>query len=173
MRPLASQYLRFGGLAIGLALTAVFTLVAAGAAQAQSLQAERQAVIQQILTDSSGDAAAVKAGLTHIFGDLQGDEAVARAQQILDALPSGISDSDWAAVKEALSEKAGALASAASSAAIGAKLAAKESELGKTQLQAAVITDDPTDEAESSSKPYSPMNAPPQEEVICTSQSCD
>lgn len=172
MRSLMPVHGRLGVRLAALALSAMLTLLAAGTAQAQSPQAEqRAAAIQQILTDNAGDTVGIKAEIKNIFGSVQGDQAVARAQQILDALPSEISDAEWAAVKDALSEKAAALASADASAAIGANLAAKESALGKTQMLAAVITDQP-DEVERRSKRYVPMDPPPQEEVVCASQNC-
>jgi len=172
MRSLVPVRVRLGVCFAALALSAMLTLLAAGTAQAQSPRAERQAAaIQQILSDNAGNAEGIKAEIKKIMGIVQGDRAVDRAQQILDALPSEISDAEWAAVKEALSERAAVLDSANASAAIGAKLAAKEIALGKTQMHAALITDQP-DEDESRSKPKVQMDPPPQEEVVCASQNC-
>ena len=163
---------------LGLLLTLTLTLTWAGSAVAQqSVEAQRQAVIQGILADNADDPAALQAAIENIFGNVQGDEAVARAQQILSALPSELSDAQWAAVKAAIGAKAGALISAGASQAINSELAAKESALGKTQLQASVVAEEGGDAGEggdtgeSSSAPGAP-SAPPQNEVVCTSASC-
>jgi hypothetical protein len=163
---------------LGLLLTLTLTLTWAGSAVAQqSVDAQRQAVIQGILADNADDPAALQAAIENIFGNVQGDEAVARAQQILSALPSELSDAQWAAVKAAIGAKAGTLISAGASQAINSELAAKESALGKTQLQASVVAEEGGDAGEggdtgeSSSAPGAP-SAPPQNEVVCTSASC-
>ncbi len=213
----------------------LLTLSWAGSAFAeQSVEAQRQAVIQGILDDNAGDPAGLVDAIKNIFGDLQGDEAVARAKQILDALPSELSDAQWASIKTAIGDKASDLVSSSASQSIMSQLAAKESALGKTQkagdsvsssvsqstmsqlaakesalgktqkagdsvsssvsqstmsqlaakesalgktlLQAKVITDegDPADggDARESSRASSAPMAPPQDQVDCTSASC-
>ncbi len=184
----------------------LLTLSWAGSAFAeQSVEAQRQAVIQGILDDNAGDPAGLVDAIKNIFGDHQGDEAVARAKQILDALPSELSDAQWASIKTAIGDKASDLVSSSASQSIMSQLAAKESALGKTQkagdsvsssvsqstmsqlaakesalgktlLQAKVITDegDPADggDARESSRASSAPMAPPQDQVDCTSASC-
>jgi hypothetical protein len=155
----------------------LLTLSWAGSATAQqSVEAQRQAVIQGILDDNAGDPAGLVDAIKNIFGNLQGAEAVARAQQLLAALPSELSDSQWASIKTAIGDKAGDLVSSSASQAIMSQLAAKESALGKTQLQASVVTDaddsaDSGDAGESSRASSAPM-APPQDQVDCASASC-
>jgi hypothetical protein len=163
-------------LALLLALT--LTLIWAGSAVAQqSVVAQRQAVIEGILAENADDPAALQSAIENIFGNVQGDEAVARAQQILSALPSELTDAQWAAVKAAIGAKAGTLISAVATQAINSELAAKESALGKTQLQASVVaedggvTEDGGDTGESSSAPGAPL-APPLDQVVCVSASC-
>ena len=165
--------LRSNGRATAAVLALLLTLTWAGSAVAQqSVDAQRQAVVQGILADNADNPAALQAAIENIFGNVQGDEAVARAQQILDALPSELSDAQWGAIKAALGAKAGALISAGASLAINTQLAAKESALGKTQLQASVVAEDDGDSGDNSSAGGAP-NAPPQDQVNCTSASCE
>jgi thioredoxin-like negative regulator of GroEL len=170
MRKLGN-FLRFG---LGVSLAALIMLcLAAGSVSAQeSLEDQRKAVIQQILDTSAGDADAVKSSIANLFGDLEGDEAVTRAGQLLDAVPSDISDSDWAAVKAALTAKAGQLSSSSASQAILAKIADTEVALQKTVLQAKVVTDESEEASERADKASSPMAPPPQEQVVCVSEPC-
>ena len=152
---------------------------ATGAFAQQSLEAQRRAVIEGILAETAGDPTALQAAIENIFGSLQGDEAVARAGQIIDALPSELSDAQWSAFKAAISAKAGALVSAGATQSIMAKLAAKESALGKTQLHASVVAEEAEDEesseaadgGESGARP-STLMSPPQEQQDCPSSSC-
>ena len=152
---------------------------ATGAFAQQSLEAQRRAVIEGILAETAGDPAALQTAIENIFGSLQGDEAVARAGQIIDALPSELSDAQWSAFKAAISAKAGALVSGAATQSIMAKLAAKESALGKTQLHASVVAEEAEDEesseaaegGESGARP-STLMSPPQEQENCASASC-
>ena len=158
---------------LALLFTLFFTLSWVGSAFAQdSIEAQRQAVVQGIIADNAGDPAALQDAIENIFGNVQGDEAVARAQQILDALPSELSDAQWGAIKAAIGAKAGALISAGASQAINTQLAAKESALGKTQLQASVVAEDGGESGENSSAAGAP-SAPPQDQVNCTSASCE
>ena len=167
---------------LALLFTLFFTLSWVGSASAQdSIEAQRQAVVQGIIADNAGDPAALQDAIENIFGNVQGDEAVARAQQILDALPSELSDAQWGAIKAALGAKAGALISAGASQAINTQLAAKESALGKTQLQASVVTDDGGDDSDAgddgdsgdNSSAGGAPNAPPQDQVTCASSTCE
>ena len=160
------------GLGAFLATLMTFALVVSGASAQQSVEDQRKAVIQKILADGTGDAEKVKSGISNIFGDLQGDDAVKRAGQILDSLPSDISDKDWAAVKAALSAKATQLSSSSASQAILARIAATETALGKTVLQAQAVTDESEEASERSGKTAPGMTPPPQEEVVCTSEPC-
>ena len=160
-------YSRFSALA--MAVLMVLALGASGAYAADSLQAERQKVIQQILDTNKNDPAALEASIKNIFGDLQGDEAVARAQQILDALPSEMSDAQWGAVKAAITAKSSRLVSPAASTAIDEKLAAKESALGKAVQQAKADSGDSAPAA----KRQAPTPPPPQDEVVCVSAACN
>jgi hypothetical protein len=165
--------LRSNGRATAALLALLLTLTWAGSAVAQqSVDAQRQAVVQGILADNADNPAALQAAIENIFGNVQGDEAVARAQQILDALPSELSDAQWGAIKAALGAKAGALISAGASQAINTQLAAKESALGKTQLQASVVAEDDGDSGENSSAAGAP-SAPPQDQVNCASGPCE
>ena len=163
--------LRFG-LGVSLAALITLALVASGASAQQSVEDQRKDVIQQILADGAGDAGRIKSGISNVFGDLQGDDAVKRAGQILDSLPSDISDNDWAAVKAALSAKAAQLSSSSASQAILAKIASTETALGKTVLQAKAVTDESEEASERADKASSPMAPPPQEEVVCISEPC-
>lgn len=166
-------YTQLCGLAVPLLLTLGLTLAAAGSAYGEeSVQVRRQAAIQKILDDNAGDPDGMKNSIQKIFGDVQGDDAVVRTRQILDALPPDISDEDWEAIKAALSEKAGQLVSPAASQMIVEKLAAKESELGKTHLLAIADTDESGDEVETARKSSSPLAPPPQTEVVCVSENC-
>ena len=175
-----------GGRAMAALLALLFTLFCtlswAGSAFAQdSIEAQRQAVVQGIIADNADDPAALQDAIENIFGNVQGDEAVARAQQILDALPSELSDAQWGAIKAGIGAKAGALISAGASQSINAQLAAKESALGKAQLQASVVTDDAGDDSDAgddgdsgdNSSAGGAPNAPPQDQVNCVSASCE
>ena len=154
-------------------LALLLTLTWAGSAVAQqSVDAQRQAVVEGIIADNAGNPAALQSAIENIFGNVQGDEAVARAQQILSALPSELSDAQWAAIKAAIGAKAGALISAGATQAINTELAAKESALGKTQLQASVVAEEGGDSGETSSARGAP-SAPPQDSVFCASGTCD
>ena len=160
------------GRAVAAVLGLLLMVTWAGSAVAQqSVDAQRQAVIQGILADNADNPAALQSAIENIFGNVQGDEAVARAQQILSALPSELSDAQWAAVKAAIGAKAGALISADASQAINTELAAKESALGKSQLQASVVAEEGGDAGESSSA-RGASSALPQTEVDCVSASC-
>ena len=164
-------FLRAGlGMALLVALVTVFTLAAGSASAADPLAAERQKVIQNILDTTKGDSAALEAQIKNIFGDLQGDDAVARAQQILDALPSDISDGQWAAIEKAIGEKASALSSEAAAATIGAQLTAKQSALGKGVQTAKAETGQ---DAAATPKRQAPTPPPPQDEVTCASATCN
>ena len=157
------------GTAFAVALVMILAVAAGGAVAADSLAAERQKVIQNILDSTKGDPAALEAQISNIFGDLQGDDAVARAQQILDALPADISEAQWAAVDKAIGEKASGLTSQAAAAAIGAQLAAKQSALGKGVQTAKAETGQ---DAAATPKRQAPTPTPPQDEVVCASESC-
>ena len=160
-----------GRLMAGL-LALLFTLSWVGGAIAQeSRGAQRQAVVQGIIADNADDPAALQDAIENIFGNVQGEDAVARAQQILDALPSQLTDAQWGAIKAAIGAKAGALISAGASQAINTQLADKESALGKAQLQASVVTEGDGDSGKSSSAGGAP-SAPPQQQVVCASASC-
>jgi hypothetical protein len=153
-------------------LALLFTLSWVGGAFAEeSRGSQRQAVVQGIIADNADDPAALQDAIENIFGNVQGEDAVARAQQILDALPSQLTDAQWGAIKAALGAKAGALISTGATQAINTQLAAKESALGKAQLQASVVTQDNGDSGKSSSTGGAP-SAPPQQQVICASASC-
>jgi hypothetical protein len=153
-------------------LALLFTLSWVGGAFAEeSRGSQRQAVVQGIIADNADDPAALQDAIENIFGNVQGEDAVARAQQILDALPSELTDAQWGAIKAALGAKAGALISTGATQAINTQLAAKESALGKAQLQASVVTQDNGDSGKSSSTGGAP-SAPPQQQVICASASC-
>ena len=153
-------------------LALLFTLSWVGGAFAEeSRGSQRQAVVQGIIADNADDPAALQDAIENIFGNVQGEDAVARAQQILDALPSELTDAQWGAIKAALGAKAGALNSLGASQAINTQLAAKESALGKAQLQASVVTQDNGDSGKGSSTGGAP-SAPPQQQVICASASC-
>ena len=153
-------------------LALLFTLSWVGGAFAEeSRGSQRQAVVQGIIADNADDPAALQDAIENIFGNVQGEDAVARAQQILDALPSQLTDAQWGAIKAALGAKAGALISTGAIQAINTQLAAKESALGKAQLQASVVTQDNGDSGKSSSTGGAP-SAPPQQQVICASASC-
>lgn len=161
------------GRATAALLALLLTLTWAGSAVAeQTPDAQRQAVIEGILADNADNPAALQDAIANIFGDVQGDQAIARAQQILSALPSELSDAQWAAIKAAIGEKASALISAGASQAINTELAAKESALRKSQLQASVVTDDDSNAGRKSSASGAP-SAPPQDQVICASASCE
>ena len=155
--------------ALVMALVLPLAFAAGSASAADALVAERQKVIENILETTKGDPAALEAQIGNIFGDLQGDDAVARAQQILDALPADISDAQWAAVNKAIGEKASALSSQAAATAIGAQLAAKQIALGKGVQTAKAETS----EKAAAPKRQAPTPAPPQDEVICASATCD
>jgi hypothetical protein len=153
-------------------LALLFTLSWVGGAFAEeSRGSQRQAVVQGIIADNADDPAALQDAIENIFGNVEGEEAVARAQQILDALPSQLTDAQWGAIKAALGAKAGALISTGAIQAINTQLAAKESALGKAQLQASVVTQDNGDSGKGSSTGGAP-SAPPQQQVICASASC-
>lgn len=153
-------------------LALLFTLSWVGGAFAEeSRGSQRQAVVQGIIADNADDPAALQDAIENIFGNVQGEDAVARAQQILDALPSQLTDAQWGAIKAALGAKAGALISTGAIQAINTQLAAKESALGKAQLQASVVTQDNGDSGKGSSAGGAP-SAPPQQQVICASASC-
>jgi hypothetical protein len=153
-------------------LALLFTLSWVGGAFAEeSRGSQRQAVVQGIIADNADDPAALQDAIENIFGNVQGEDAVARAQQILDALPSELTDAQWGAIKAALGAKAGALISTGAIQAINTQLAAKESALGKAQLQASVVTQDNGDSGKGSSAGGAP-SAPPQQQVICASASC-
>jgi hypothetical protein len=153
-------------------LALLFTLSWVGGAFAEeSRGSQRQAVVQGIIADNADDPAALQDAIENIFGNVEGEEAVARAQQILDALPSQLTDAQWGAIKAALGAKAGALISTGATQAINTQLAAKESALGKAQLQASVVTQDNGDSGKGSSAGGAP-SAPPQQQVICASASC-
>ena len=153
-------------------LALLFTLSWVGGAFAEeSRGSQRQAVVQGIIADNADDPAALQDAIENIFGNVEGEEAVARAQQILDALPSELTDAQWGAIKAALGAKAGALISTGAIQAINTQLAAKESALGKAQLQASVVTQDNGDSGKGSSTGGAP-SAPPQQQVICASASC-
>jgi hypothetical protein len=153
-------------------LALLFTLSWVGGAFAEeSRGSQRQAVVQGIIADNADDPAALQDAIENIFGNVQGEDAVARAQQILDALPSQLTDAQWGAIKAALGAKAGALISTGAIQAINTQLAAKESALGKAQLQASVVTQDNGDSGKGSSTGGAP-SAPPQQQVICASASC-
>jgi hypothetical protein len=153
-------------------LALLFTLSWVGGAFAEeSRGSQRQAVVQGIIADNADDPAALQDAIENIFGNVQGEDAVARAQQILDALPSQLTDAQWGAIKAALGAKAGALISTGATQAINTQLAAKESALGKAQLQASVVTQDNGDSGKGSSTGGAP-SAPPQQQVICASASC-
>jgi hypothetical protein len=153
-------------------LALLFTLSWVGGAFAEeSRGSQRQAVVQGIIADNADDPAALQDAIENIFGNVQGEDAVARAQQILDALPSELTDAQWGAIKAALGAKAGALISTGAIQAINTQLAAKESALGKAQLQASVVTQDNGDSGKGSSTGGAP-SAPPQQQVICASASC-
>ncbi len=161
-----------GGRVVAGLLALLLTLSWVGGAFAQEGRgAQRQAVVQGIIADNADDMAALQDAIENIFGNVQGEAAVARAQQILDALPSQLTDAQWGAIKAALGAKAGALMSAGASQAIITQLAAKESALGKAQLQASVVTEDGGDSGKSSSAGGAP-SAPPQQQVDCISASC-
>jgi hypothetical protein len=161
------------GRATAALLALLFTLTWAGSAVAeQTPDAQRQAVIEGILADNADNPAALQDAIANIFGDVQGDQAIARAQQILSALPSELSDAQWAAIKAAIGAKASALISAGASQAINTELAAKESALRKSQLQASVVTEEDGNAERKSSARGAP-SAPPQDQVICASASCE
>lgn len=151
-----------GGLATAFLIALVVS--ASGAYAADSSQAERQKMIQSILEKNKGDAAGLEASIQKVFGQVQGSEAVARAQQILDALPSEISDADWQAIKAALEAKASGLALPAASASIARKIAAKEAALSKTRQLARAAEDDSVPAAKRAAP-----SPPPQQEVDCSS----
>ena len=161
------------GRATAALLALLFTLTWAGSAVAeQTPDAQRQAVIEGILADNAGNPAALQDAIANVFGNVQGDQAIARAQQILSALPSELSDAQWAAIKAAIGAKASALISAGASQAINTELAAKESALRKSQLQASVVTEEDGNAERKSSARGAP-SAPPQDQVICASASCE
>ncbi len=161
------------GRATAALLALLLTLTWAGSAVAeQTPDAQRQAVIEGILADNADNPAALQDAIANIFGDVQGDQAIARAQQILSALPSELSDAQWAAIKAAIGAKASALISAGASQAINTELAAKESALRKSQLQASVVTEEDGNAGRKSSTRGAP-SAPPQDQVICASASCE
>ena len=154
-----------------LALLLTVTWAGSAVAAEQTPGAQRLAVIEGILADNAGNPAALQDAIANVFGNVQGDQAIARAQLILDALPSELTDAQWGAIKAALGAKAGALISTGAIQAINTQLAAKESALGKAQLQASVVTQDNGDSGKGSSTGGAP-SAPPQQQVICASASC-
>lgn len=161
-----------GRLMAGL-LALLLTLSWVGGAFAQDSRGDqRQAVVQGIIADNAGDTAALQDAIENIFGNVQGEEAVARAQQILDALPPELTDAQWGAIKAAIGAKAGALISTRASTAINTQIAAKESARGKAQLQASVVTEDSGGSGKSNSAGGAP-SAPPLQQVNCASASCE
>lgn len=172
------RHARRGRLAVALLLTLALTLASAGSAYGeQSVLAKRNAAIrkmaiQKILDTNADNPDGVMDPIKKIFGEAQGNDAVVRTRQILDALPSDISDAQWGAIKAVLNEKAGQMISARASQLIVEKLAKKESELGKTQLLAIADSDESVDEVEAGRKSSSPIAPPPQTEVVCVSQNC-
>jgi len=155
-----------------LALLVTVTWAGSAVAAEQTPGAQRLAVIEGILADNAGNPAALQDAIANVFGNVQGDQAIARAQQILNALPSELSDAQWAAIKAAIGAKASALISAGASQAINTELAAKESALRKSQLQASVVTEEDGNAERKSSARGAP-SAPPQDQVICASASCE
>jgi hypothetical protein len=160
---------RLGGQAVALllsfALTFALTLAVAGSAYGEdSAQVKHQLAIQKILDDNAGNPAGVKDAIMKILGDAQGNAAVLRTQEILDALPADISVEAWETIKAALEERAMQLGQGMASTSIS-RLIDKMNE-GMEEMRIAQRTDTPDRQYSSEMAP------PPQTTVVCLSENC-
>ncbi len=185
----ARLHTRLCGLAVALllsfALTFALTLAVAGSAYGEeSVQVKRQAAIQKILDDNAGNPDGMKDAIKKIFGDVQGNDAVLRTQQILDALPVDLSSEAWETIRAALEERAMQLGQGRASRSISRRI---DEMLEDMDMRLAHRTDKPDfqiakeeepleDEPPIPEKPdrqySSQMPPPPQTEVVCVSENC-
>jgi hypothetical protein len=171
-------YARLCGLAVALLLTfalpLVLTLAVAGSAYGEeSVQAKHAATIQKILDDNAGNPDRVKDSIKKIFGDVQGNDAVLRTEQILVALPFDLSVTDWATIRAALEEKAMQLGPGRANASINRRL--DEMDMRVSNFAMAEVIEPLEDEPliKKPDRQYSsPMPPPPQTEVVCVSENC-
>ena len=163
---------RLGGQAVALllsfaltfALPFALTLAVAGSAYGEdSAQVKHQLAIQKILDDNAGNPAGVKDAIMKILGDAQGNAAVLRTQEILDALPADLSVEAWETIKAALEERAMQLGQGMASTSIS-RLIDKMNE--GMEMKIAQRTDTPDRQYPSEMAP------PPQTTVVCLSENC-
>ena len=156
-------YGRAVALLLSFALTFALTLAVAGSAYGEeSVQVKHQLGIQKILDDNAGNPAGIKDAIKKIFGDVQGNDAVLRTQQILDALPGDLSFEAWETIRAALEEKAMQLGKGRDFRSVS-RLIDQMHEV-KLALQTA-----------KPGRQYSsqvPLPPPPQTTVVCVSENC-
>lgn len=149
--------------ALPLALTFTLTLAVAGSAYGvESVQVKHQRVIQKILDDNAGNPDGVKNAIKKIFGDVQGNDAVLRTQQILDALPGDLSFEAWETIRAALEEKAMQLGKGRDFRSVSRLIDQMH------EVRLALQTAKP-------GRQYSsqvPLPPPPQTTVVCVSENC-
>ena len=149
--------------ALTFALPLALTLAVAGSAYGEdSVQVKHQKAIQKILDDNAGNPAGVKDAITKILGNVQGNGAVLRTQQILDALPVDLSFESWETIKAALEEKAMQLGQGRDFRSVSRLIDQMH------EVRLALQTDKP-------GRQYSsqvPLPPPPQTTVVCVSENC-
>lgn len=155
---------RVVALLLSFALTFSLTLAVAGSAYGEdSAQIKHQLAIQKILDDNAGNPAGMKDAIKKILGDAQGNDAVFRTQEILDALPADISFEAWETIKAALEERAMQLGQGMTSRKISRLIDKMHEDM---EMRLAQRTDTPDRQYSSEIAP------PPQTTVDCVSENC-
>lgn len=156
-------YGRAVALLLSFALTFALTLAVAGSAYGEeSVQVKHQLGIQKILDDNAGNPAGIKDAIKKILGDVQGNDAVLRTQQILDALPVDLSFEAWEAIRAALQERAEQLWQVHGKA--SKSISRLIDEMHEVRL---------ADRKDQPDRQYSSqIPPPPQTEVVCVSENC-
>ena len=151
-------------LLLSFALTFALTLAVAGSAYGEdSAQVKHQLAIQKILDDNAGNPAGVKDAIKKILGNVQGNTAVLRTQEILDALPADLSFEAWETIKAALEERAMQLGQGMASRKISRLIDKMHEDM---EMRLAQPTDKPDRQYSSKIAP------PPQTTVDCVSENC-
>lgn len=150
--------------ALTFALPFALTLAVAGSAYGEeSLQVKHQMAIQKILDDNAGNPAGIKDAIKKLLGDVQGNDAVLRTQQILDALPVDLSFEAWETIRAALEERAMQLGQGITFRKISRLIDKMHEDM---EMRLAARTDKPGRQYSSQMPP------PPQTEVVCVSENC-
>lgn len=151
-------------LLLSFALTFALTLAVAGSAYGEEpLQVKHQMAIQKILDDNAGNPDGMKDAIKKIFRDVQGNDAVLRTQQILDALPVDLSFEAWETIRAALEERAMQLGQGITFRKISRLIDKMHEDM---EMRLAARTDKPGRQYSSQMPP------PPQTEVVCVSENC-